>query len=230
MPSASPRDSRALPAWCGRRRLAGRARAPQWRRARDGPPRRRRSRRNHRARRVRRTKTGSFVVSPAWKRTFSSNMTSPSRILRRWRHVPAAPTQSGTKATSRPSAWGEDDGPTAPASSSPRTHLSGVRNARAGMTLAALLRQFADGRHDARDSGRIGDGAVHHRHVEIDAHQTPSCRRPARSSSVRTSGAVAPPVIRALCPSPRRYRPCGWRSPTRCRTRTGRGRRYRRSP
>ena len=26
--------------------------------------------------------------------------------------------------------------------------------------------------------------------------------------------------IRSACPSPRRYRPCGWRSPIRCRTRT----------
>lgn len=37
--------------------------------------------------------------------------------------------------------------------------------------LGALLGQFADGRRDALDAGRVGDHAVLDRHVEIDAHQ-----------------------------------------------------------
>ena len=37
--------------------------------------------------------------------------------------------------------------------------------------LAALVGDFLDGRHDALDARRIGDLAILHRHVEVDAHQ-----------------------------------------------------------
>ena len=37
--------------------------------------------------------------------------------------------------------------------------------------LAALVGDFGDGRRDALDAGRVGDLAVLHRHVEVDAQQ-----------------------------------------------------------
>ena len=37
--------------------------------------------------------------------------------------------------------------------------------------LPALVGDLVDGRQDALDAGRIGDPAVLHRHVEIDAHE-----------------------------------------------------------
>ena len=39
------------------------------------------------------------------------------------------------------------------------------------MTLPPLSDDLADGRRDALDARRVGDLAVLHRHVEIDAHQ-----------------------------------------------------------
>ena len=54
--------------------------------------------------------------------------------------------------------------------------------------LAALVGDFGDGRRDALDAGRVGDLAVFHRHVEIDAHENalvPS-RRPDRGCGSRS--------------------------------------------
>ena len=41
------------------------------------------------------------------------------------------------------------------------------------MTLAPLPDEFEDGRGDALDAGGVGDLAVGHRHVEVDADQHP---------------------------------------------------------
>ena len=37
--------------------------------------------------------------------------------------------------------------------------------------LGALVREFQDGRCNALDTRRVGDLAIRHRHIEIDAHK-----------------------------------------------------------
>ena len=129
------------------------------------------------------------------------------------------------------------------------------------------------------DAGRVGDLAVLHRHVEVDAkedglpftsadvegaevgigtslmQQAFALRRgrrrserfqaahlaalthPANAKTTSTTRIRAIPSQalqarspRSACPSPRRCPPCGWRSPTRCRTRTSPARTCRPSP
>ena len=102
--------------------------------------------------------------------------------------------------------------------------------------LAALVGDLADGRSDALDAGGVRDFAVLDRDVEIDAHEhafAPEVGlieraehdyRPAmcgqhrhnRDGKISHRGAG----VRSACPSQPRYRPCGWRSPTHCRTTT----------
>ncbi len=151
--------------------------------------------------------------------------------------------------------------------------------------LAALAGDLVDGRRHALDAGDVGDLAVLHRRVEVDAQEhafavdvdvvegaeamafATSCpgRASQRRSAVRayataqarlrlrctadprppqagrSSGpssarhfvrASAPRTrpVRSISPSPRPCRPCGWRSPTHCRTRTSPARTCRPSP
>jgi hypothetical protein len=37
--------------------------------------------------------------------------------------------------------------------------------------LGAFLREFLDRRHDAMDAGAVGDDAIGHRHVQVNAHE-----------------------------------------------------------
>ena len=76
----------------------------------------------------------------------------------------------------------------------------------------ALLGQFTDGRSLALDARCVANLAVFHRHVEIDTHQNASAlhiKIVKRSIGHR---------VRGISPRPVTYRPCGWRSPIRCRT------------
>jgi hypothetical protein len=100
---------------------------------------------------------------------------------------------------------------------------------------AALVGDLADGLSDALDAGGVRDLAVLDRDVEIDAHKhafAPEVGlieraehdyRPGRAVSTHTIATVNQSSrvgVRSACPSQPRYRPCGWRSPTHCRTTT----------
>ena len=102
--------------------------------------------------------------------------------------------------------------------------------------LAALVGELGDGRDDLLDAGGVGDLAVLHRHVEVDAQQDALAfdvgvveaaegvhgRHDAKACEAMT--------FRRACPSRPRCRPCDWRSPTRCHTTTSRAPACRPSP
>ena len=177
-------------------------------------------------------KAGSFFSSPGWKRVFSRHRMSPFFIA-----ATAArrlgPMQSSAKATGRlttratSAATGRSEyfgsGPFGAAEMRQQDHL------------AALVGDLGDGRRDSLDAGRVRDLAVLHRHVEIDAHQHALALEvgviegaEALHDALRLRATAI--GVRSACPSPPRCRPCGWRSPTRCRTRTSRARTCRPSP
>src|SRR3982074_608731 len=98
------------------------------------------------------TNAGSFFSSSMWKRVFSRQRTSPSFIALT-AFSATSPTQSSAKATGLLITW----------ASAAATGFS--------QSLAALVGNFSDGRRDALEPGGIGDAAVLHGHVEIDAQQ-----------------------------------------------------------
>ena len=115
------------------------------------------------------TKAGSFFSSPLWKRVFSRSSTSPSFI--------AATAAFGLGADA---VLGEGDRPAEDRGD--RRHdlaaarISGravLRPAEMGEQdrLAALAGDLADGRRDGADARVVGDLAVGHRHVEVDADE-----------------------------------------------------------
>ena len=89
--------------------------------------------------------------------------------------------------------------------------------------LGALVGDLGDGGRHALDAGGVGDHAVLHRHVEVDAHQHAlALHVDVVEGAERVHDALGSVSVRSACPSPRRCRPCGWRSPIRCRTTTSR--------
>ena len=115
------------------------------------------------------TKAGSFFSSCLWKRVFSSRITSPSFIA-----------AIACAADVADAIGGEADG-TAEMFGHRRRHRPqrirlvrpALRAAEMGEQdhLGALVGELADGRQHALDAGGVGDLAVLHRHVEIDAQQ-----------------------------------------------------------
>ena len=61
--------------------------------------------------------------------------------------------------------------------------------------LAALVGELGDGRGDFLDAGGVGDLAVLHRHVEVDAHKT---RLPLTSASSRLRNAFMAGTVQKL--------------------------------
>ena len=86
--------------------------------------------------------------------------------------------------------------------------------------LAALLSDLRDGRGDALDPGRVGDLPVLHRHVEVDPHQHAFAADLGFIESAEPAHLGPGAFVRSISPSRPPCRPCGSRSPTRCRTRT----------
>src|ERR1700689_4460171 len=89
---------------------------------------------------------------------------------------------------------------------------------------AALPGDFEDGRRQAFDPRDVGNLAGGHRHVEVNAHEHAltidvGVIETAEGVHVRARWLRLVQVSQA-CPSPPRYRPCDWRSPTRYRTTT----------
>src|SRR5215470_20294613 len=94
---------------------------------------------------------------------------------------------------------------------------------------AALVGNLADGRSRALDAGRVGHFAVLDRHVEVDAHEHALALHVGlieRAKSSHRRGNIVAKVpepgvtFRSIFPSQPWYRPCGSRSPIRCRTTT----------
>src|ERR1700691_4925891 len=63
-----------------------------------------------------------------------------------------------------------------------------------------------------------------------DLRETPSKQVSKVLDVARVSRITHPGPLKSASPSPPLYPPCGWRSPTRCRTRRGHARTCRRSP
>ena len=125
------------------------------------------------------TKAGSFFSSPLWKRVFSrqqdvAGLHRGDRGFRRRRRCsrrrrrPAARSTVGDLGGDRLQRCPSGRGPW-PAEMREQDHL------------AALVGDLGDGRRDALDAGGVGDLAVLHRHVEVDAHST---RLPFTSASI----------------------------------------------
>src|SRR6202034_379625 len=96
--------------------------------------------------------------------------------------------------------------------------------------LAALLGELDYGRSDFLDAGRVGNLAVMHRHIEIDAHEYALALHVGVVEAAKAHWRSLGREFRRACPSPPRYRSCDWRSPIRCRTTTSRGPACRPSP
>ena len=159
--------------------------------------------------------------SPLWKRVFSSSSTSPSFSAATAASA-LGPMQSSAKATVRPTA--SDSG----ACSDLQRH-GGHDLALGPVEMAehdhprALFGEFADGGRLALDARGVGHLAVLHRNVQVGAHQ--------HALSFHVQIVERPEChLRSACPSPRRCRPCGWRSPIHCRTRSSPRRICRPSP
>ena len=123
-----------------------------------------------------RTNAGSFFSSPGWKRVFSSSRTSPgcsraTAALRRLADAILARTRPAARSLARQR--GSDR-------LQRLLRIASLRPAemREQDHLAALVGDLGDGRRDALDAGSVGDLAVLHRHVEVDAHQHALALRP----------------------------------------------------
>ena len=115
------------------------------------------------------TKAGSFFSSPLWKRVFSSSRTSPSFI--------AATASSAVLADA---VLGEGDRAAEHADQRRHDRLQRHTSARPALGpaemgeqdhLAALAGDFRDGRRDGAMRRVVGDLAVGHRDVEVDADE-----------------------------------------------------------
>ncbi len=85
----------------------------------------------------------------------------------------------------------------------------------------ALVGQFADGRRLPLDAQHVDHAPVLHRHVQIGAHQHALALH---VEGRQACGNRSMARFRSACPSRRRCRPCGWRSPIHCRTSPSRAR------
>ena len=115
------------------------------------------------------TKAGSFFSSSLWKRVFSRQQ--HVAVLHRGDgllgRLADAIVREGDRLADAPAT-----APRRPASANPSASRPfGRPKCASRMTLPPLPADLGDGRRDALDAGRVGDLAVLHRHVEIDAHE-----------------------------------------------------------
>ena len=115
------------------------------------------------------TNSGSFFSSPLWKRVFSRRSTSPSFIAATAASA-FGPTQSSAKATGRPST-ADSAGTTCFSEKAGSGPPFGRPKWASRMTLPPLSGDLGDGRRDGADAGVVGDLAVGHRDVEVDADE-----------------------------------------------------------
>src|SRR5512139_392502 len=88
--------------------------------------------------------------------------------------------------------------------------------------LATFVGELGYRRRRAFDTRGVGHDAILDRHVQVDTQQNALTLHVNAVERSKFSHSRPGATVRATCPSRRLYPPFGWRSPTRCRTRTSR--------
>ena len=189
-------------------------RCRRWRRVPGAPCRRRRSRRRRRGRPGPERNPGRSASSPAWKRRFSSRISSPSPSVGDRRDAAArrcSPRRTRRRFRAARARWGA----TGRSDRLGRRWPRGRPRWEATMTRAPGVEQAAEGRQRGADARVVRDRAAGERDVQVRPDEDAAPRRSHRREARR-----APDGHRRFSvPSAARGRRPGRSSPTRCRTR-----------